>query len=113
MELPERLEGLPQRELEGGLVVVEAATFRSRLRGLARLDELPAHAALHIPKCKSVHTFTMRFDLDLVWLDKHGDLVRLDRAVPPRRHRSVRKARSVVEIAAGNADAFLAAGLAG
>ena len=42
------------------------------MKGLAKLDELPETLALHIPRCRSVHTFTMRFPLDLIWLDKAG-----------------------------------------
>ena len=68
-------------------------------------------AALSFPRCRSVHTFGMRFALDLVWLDAAGTVVRVDLGVPPRRLRSCRRARSVVEIAAGRAGAFVAAGL--
>jgi uncharacterized membrane protein (UPF0127 family) len=107
----QRLAGLPVRELEGGLRVAEAHTRRARTTGLARLDSLPAGAALHIPRCRSVHTFTMRFPLDLIWLGRDGDPVRVDRAVPPSRLRTCLKARSVVECNAGTADAFIAAGL--
>ena len=73
---------------------------------------MPPDAALHIPRCRSVHTFTMRFPLDLIWLDRAGRMVRVDRAVPPRRLKTCVRARSVVEANAGTADAFLAAGLA-
>jgi uncharacterized protein len=74
-----------------------------RARGLRRLVGLafradPPDVALHLPRCRSVHTFGMRFALDLVWLDAHGDVVRIDRAVPPGRVRSCRRARSVVEV---------------
>ena len=88
-----------------------AATRRQRTLGLARLDSLPPGSALHIPRCRSVHTFGMRFALDLVWLDERGRAVRVDRDLGPRRLRTCLAARSVVEINAGEADAFLAAGL--
>jgi uncharacterized protein len=107
-----RLDALPARELPGGLRVAEAHSRAARMKGLARLDEMPATAALHIPRCRSVHTFTMRFPLDLIWLDKAGRAVRVDRDVPPRRLKACPRARSVVEANAGSADAFLAAGLA-
>ena len=81
----ERLDALPGRDLPGGLRVAEAHTRAARLKGLAKLDAMPASAALHIPKCWSVHTFTMRFPLDLIWLDKAGAVVRIDENVPPRR----------------------------
>ena len=81
------------------------------MKGLAKLDAMPAGVALHIPKCWSVHTFTMRFPLDLIWLDKSGAVVRVDRDVAPRRIKTCIKARSVVEANAGTADAFVAAGI--
>jgi uncharacterized membrane protein (UPF0127 family) len=53
----------------------------------------------------------MRFALDLLWLDAAGAVVRIDRDVPPRRLRMCWRAASVVEVAAGQADAFVEAGL--
>ena len=50
----------------------------------------------------------MRFPLDLIWIGKDGEVVRVDAAVPPRRLRWCLKARSVVEANAGAADAFVA-----
>ena len=82
------------------------------MRGLAQLDAMPAAYALHLPRCRSVHTFTMRFPLDLIWLGKDGraGARRPRRAAEPDAARAC-KARSVVEANAGTADAFLAAGL--
>jgi uncharacterized membrane protein (UPF0127 family) len=73
-----------------------AERLSERLRGLAFADA-PAHALL-IPRCRSVHTFGMRYALDLYWLDADGDLVRHDAAVPSRRLRACRRARSVLEV---------------
>jgi uncharacterized protein len=71
-------------------------------RGLRRLTGLIGRRdrglALHLPRCRSVHTFGMRFPLDLVWIDRRGEVVRIDRAVRPCRVRSCRRARSVIEI---------------
>jgi uncharacterized protein len=105
--LPPRLADLPARELGNGLVVLEATSPLVRLRGLARLDALPPQTGLHFGRCRAIHTFGMRFALDLIWLDRHGDPVRVDAHVPPRRHRSARGARSVLEVGAGHAGAFL------
>lgn len=108
----ERLAGLPTRELPGGLRVAEARGRRARMRGLARLDDLPPDEALLIPRCSSVHTFGMRFALDLVFVDRRGRVVRVERDVKPRRLRWVPRARSVLETRSGEADRFLAAGFA-
>lgn len=106
----ERFAGLPRRDLDGGLTVVEARTRKARRRGLSRLDSLPPDHGLLI-RTVSVHTFGMRFALDLIWLAKDGTVVRVDRDVPAARMRTCLKARSVVETAAGRADAFLSAGV--
>lgn len=107
----EHLHDLPLRPLTGGLALHVAATRRHRGRGLARLgaDELPRHRALLLSPCRSVHTLGMRFALDLLWLDRAGAVIRIDRAVGARRVRTCLRARAVVETHAGHADAFAAA----
>ena len=107
-----RLDGLPGRELPGGLRIAEAHNRAARMKGLAKLDFMPESMALHIPRCRSVHTFTMRFELDLIWLDKAGHVVRIDPRVPPRRLKTCLRARSVIEARGGTADRFVAARLA-
>ena len=77
-----------------------ARGFADRLRGLAWRRQPPADGLL-LPGTRSVHTFGMRFALDLHWLDATGRVVRVDRAVPPRRVRTCRRARSVLEVPAG------------
>jgi len=106
-----RLAPLPASSLPGGLLVHVARTPRERRRGLARLDDLDPGHALHLERCRAVHTFGMRFALDLIWLARDGAVVRVDRAVPARRHRLCLRARSVVETRAGEAERFLRAGL--
>jgi uncharacterized membrane protein (UPF0127 family) len=87
--------------------VVRADTFRQRTRGLGGRRSMPADEALLIPRCRSVHTYTMRFALDLVWLDGDGHVIRIDHAVPPRRLRTCLSAAAVLECAAGTAERFL------
>jgi uncharacterized protein len=106
-----RLDPLPGRDLPGGLRVARADSRPARMKGLAKLDSMPPHYALLLPRCRSIHTFTMRFPLDLIWLGKDGTPVRIDRAVPPNRMKLCLRARAVVEANAGTADEFLAAGL--
>lgn len=76
-----------------------ASDRRARLLGLALLRD-PPPCALLLPRTRSVHTFGMRFALDLVWLDGEGRALRVDRAVPPRRLKACRPARAVLEIPA-------------
>jgi uncharacterized membrane protein (UPF0127 family) len=76
-----------------------ARRFSERLIGLA-WTRAPRSAALLLPRCRSVHTFGMRFPLDLYWLDARGDIVRVDRGVPPWRVVRCARARSVIEVPA-------------
>jgi uncharacterized protein len=103
MPLPYRLCRLPAAALPGPLGALDvrvASTPLTRLIGLAGLPVLPPHAGLLLPRTRSVHTFGMRFALDLYWLDRDGHPIRIDRAVPPRRVRACRQARAVVELPA-------------
>src|SRR3954462_15187795 len=93
-----------------------ARGFRERLIGLA-WSRSPRAAALLLPRCASVHTFAMRFPIDLYWLlpsggvarvgqcgrswlDAAGDIVRVDHGVRPWRVARCRGARSVIEVPA-------------
>jgi uncharacterized protein len=80
--------------------VVVARSFRRRLLGLALAREPPGYGLL-IPRCRSVHTFGMRFALDLIWLDGHGRPLRVDRDVRPCRVCGCRRAAAVLEAPAG------------
>jgi uncharacterized protein len=103
-----RLDSMPQQELPGGLLMATAVTVSQRARGLMWLDDLPPGHALRIPRCSSVHTFWMRFPIDLVWLDGEGRVLRVDAGV--RRQLSwCRGAREVVETRAGEGGAYAAA----
>jgi uncharacterized membrane protein (UPF0127 family) len=98
--LARRLRDLPTVEV-GGRRVPVAATRLARLLGLALLDEGAAGAGLLIPSCRSVHTFGMRFALDLVFLDGALGTVSVRRALPARRVATDRSARAVLELPAG------------
>jgi len=77
-----------------------AKDFRTRLRGLAFRDRCEAGPGLLIPRCASVHTFGMRFALDVFFLDAEGTVISVKRAVPPRRVLWQRGASAVLEIPA-------------
>ncbi len=107
-----RLDRLPGRDLPEGLRLAEARGPLARTLGLAWLDDMPEHYGLLIRRCGSVHTFGMRFDLDVILLDRDGRLLRVAEAVPRRRHVSAKGARAVVETRAGQAERFITAGVA-
>jgi uncharacterized membrane protein (UPF0127 family) len=94
-----RLHQLPRRHVCGRVVPV-ASGFRSRFLGLAWLSREQAGTGLLLPRCASVHTFGMRFELDLLFLDADEILLAVRRAVPPRRLAWHRGAAAVLEIPA-------------
>lgn len=71
---------------------------RARLLGLAHLDCGEAGPGLLIPRCSSVHTFGMRFRLDLYFLDQRGEVASVRLAVAPRRLAFCRRASAVLEL---------------
>jgi uncharacterized membrane protein (UPF0127 family) len=106
-----RLDHLPSIRLDGGLRVAVADTRRARCAGLAGLHEMEADVALLLPRCRSIHTFGMRFAIDVVFLDGEGEVLRCVRSVPGRRVVTCWKARATMETRAGCAERFLAAGV--
>jgi len=94
---PHRFDALPRRDVLGRRVPV-ATTFRARLLGLAGLDRERAGGGLLIPRCSCVHTFGMRFRLDLVFLDEAGRAVAFHRDVGPCRFLRERRAAAVLEL---------------
>ena len=57
----------------------------SRFMGLQFRAALPAGAGLLLTPCPSVHTFFMRFAIDVVLLDRYGRIVAVRRNVRPWR----------------------------
>lgn len=79
-----------------------ADTFRARLVGLLGCPGLGPGEGLLITPCHSVHSFGMRYPIDVVYLSPDGRVLRLAHAMPPWRfHMPVKGARSVLELPAG------------
>lgn len=100
-----RLEKLPRRRA-CGLTVPVAAGLGARLFGLAGLEPEQAGPGLLIPRCASVHTFGMRFELDLFFLDELDRPLAVCTRVPPRRLAWRRGAAAVLEIPSGEGGEF-------
>jgi uncharacterized protein len=93
---PRRFRGLRRAKIRG-LEVPVARGVRARLLGLALLAREAAGPGLLIPRCDSVHTFGMRFEVDLVFLDRHGRPLCERHRVPAYRVVRCRGADSVLE----------------
>ncbi len=75
----------------------------TRNRGLLGRDSLPAGSALILAPCTSVHTWFMRFPIDIVFVTKSGSIMKLRSALGPWRLAIAWNAFAVVELPAGGA----------
>lgn len=95
-------------ELASGEVVCErclmATTVLLRLRGLAGRKELHAGEGILLRPCGSVHTFFMRFPIDVVFCDGNLRVLAIAADVPKRRLRGQRHAKIAIELASGEAE---------
>ena len=78
-----------------------ADTSAKRRTGLLKHDRLEPDEGLWIVPCESVHTFFMKFPIDLVYLDKHHKVRKARSAVRPWRLSACLLAHSVLELPAG------------
>jgi len=91
--------------------IMVADTLLARMRGLLGRERLETGEGLLIRPCKGIHTFFMKFAIDVVFLDRENRIVALFRALPPNRMTPVfRKACAVLELPAGSIDTNAAAG---
>jgi hypothetical protein len=81
------------------LDVLVAERFLARLAGLAGLRAPPPAAGLLIPRCRSVHTFGMRFAIDVLFVTLEQESLNVHdvhaRVPPLRLVRASPAARSV------------------
>lgn len=73
----------------------------TRRKGLLGREGLPAGHALVLAPCQGVHTFGMRFPIDIVGVDRGGRVVTIRQAVPRRRVVMALRAFAIVELSAG------------
>ena len=86
--------------------IVSANTRISRLVGLLGQRMLPIGAGIWLQPCSGVHTFCMRFAIDVLGLDAQLRVVRFWANLPPQRLTALDfRVKSVVELAQGTIDA--------
>jgi uncharacterized membrane protein (UPF0127 family) len=85
------------RDAERHFALQDAASGR----GLLGRDTLDDGAALIIAPCSAIHTFSMRFAIDVVFVARDGRVLKTYSAVGPRRIAFSIGAFAVVELPAG------------
>ena len=84
-----------------GEAVDVADTSEKRRIGLLKHTGLAPGEGLWIKPCESVHTFFMKFAIDLVYIDKKQKVRKARKAVPPWRLSACLSAHSILELPAG------------
>jgi uncharacterized protein len=101
-----RMRHVLEIRAESGRVIcsrcVVADTFLSRLRGLLGRRELHADESLLLSPASSVHSFFMRFPIDVVFLDRDLTVLATREPLRPWRLASCRRAHSALELPAGS-----------
>lgn len=78
-----------------------ANTSASRRTGLLKHERLEAGTGLWITPCESVHTFFMKFPIDLVYLDKNKKVKKVRDTMVAWRMSACLSAHSIIELPAG------------
>lgn len=81
---------------------MEARGFTQKLFGLMGQSSLPASGGLVLYDTNWIHTFWMRFPLDLIYVDRARRVIGLEEALPPNRiGKPFWSAQTVIELNAG------------
>jgi len=78
-----------------------ADTGKKRRIGLLKHDRLDPGEGLWIVPCESVHSFFMKFAIDLVYLDRHKKVRKVRHRMVPWRLSACLTAHSILELPAG------------
>jgi uncharacterized membrane protein (UPF0127 family) len=82
----------------------EARSFASRLVGLLGRSSLEPGEGLVIDPCTSVHTAFMRFAIDVLYVNRDGEVIKVVPDLKPFRLSAARSARCyVIELPSGTA----------
>jgi uncharacterized membrane protein (UPF0127 family) len=93
--------------MDNGEMIAEfiepAETFFTRLKGLMFREELSNDGGLYLHPCKSIHTFFMKFPIDVLYLDKEWKIVGMEEQLEPGKMGGHFKGvASVIELASGS-----------
>ncbi len=78
-----------------------ADTSEKRRTGLLKHDHLDPGQGLWIVPCESVHSFFMKFAIDLVYLDRQKKVRKVRHSMMPWRLSACLTAHSILELPAG------------
>lgn len=84
-----------------------ADNFVTRLVGLLRTTELADNQGLLLKKCNQVHTFGMKFPIDVIFFSKDGKILHLEHHMRPGKvSPHVKNAYWVLELQSGSCQKY-------
>ena len=92
------------KSLPLGDAILVADDAPKRRTGLLRHSQLAPGEGLWIVPCEGVHTFGMKFAIDVVFLDRKKQILKIRKNMPVRRLSVCLRAHSVLELPAGMID---------
>lgn len=93
------------RHAEIGNAIEVAGSAARRSKGLLGRTGLAQGEGLWIVPCEAIHTFGMKFPIDLVYLDRRRRVIKVRHSVGPARMSACLRAHSVIELRSGTVDA--------
>jgi uncharacterized protein len=95
-----RIRNLTRNVVLGDTVSV-ADTSAKRRTGLLKHKSLPSGHGLWIVPCEAVHTFGMKFPIDVIFLNRQRKVLKIRKNMPRRRIAMCFRAHSVLELPSG------------
>ncbi|MBF7084346.1 DUF192 domain-containing protein [Desulfallas sp. Bu1-1] len=87
------------RQIAGEVIV--AQNFTARLKGLLGRKGLAPGSALVTKPCNSIHTWFMKFNIDVLFIGRSGRVVKAVEDLRPFKVATARVAAFVIELPAG------------
>ena len=81
-----------------------AKSLMEKMKGLLGTHELKSDEALLIPDCKQVHTYFMKYTIDVVFLDSEFKVLKKQTLKPWKISPWILNAKAVLELPEGFAD---------
>ncbi len=90
-----------------GAKFLRCTNIFTRMRGLLGRVDMKGIDGAYISPCQAVHTFLMRFPIDVVFVAADGTVIDIIHSLQPNKTTSIRRnARSVIELDVGRAEAL-------
>lgn len=79
-----------------------ASSFKERLLGLTIYNTHPEKLAFMLPNCKLIHTFGMKYSIDLIFIDQNYVVTEIFEHVPACKIQGAFFASHTIELEAGS-----------